>query len=97
MPLETTGEMIMVLLAAVKTLVLLLGGIITYYSLKAYRRTEDRSLGLLTAGFGVVTLGAALGGLANELLSVELATGVVIEGMFVVVGFSLIAYSLRVT
>ena len=96
MPHETAGEMVMVLLAVVKTLVLLLGGIITYYSLKAYRRTEDRSLGLLAAGFGVVTFGAALGGMAHEILGVELATGVVLEGTFMLVGFSLIAYSLRV-
>lgn len=97
MPHEAAGEGVMVTLAVVKTLVLLVGGVVTYYSVKAYRRTGDQSLGLLAAGFGIVTLGAFFGGVVNEVLNVVLAVGVIVEGLFMLLGFALIAYSLRVT
>lgn len=92
---EAAGN-VLFLMAVVKTLIAILGGLVTYFALKAFRRTRDRSLGYLTAGFGFVTLGAILGGLMFELVGVDLAVGVLIEGIFVAVGFALIAYSLRV-
>lgn len=96
MPHESVGPEVALVLAAVKTLVLIVGGVVTYYALKAYRRTRNRALGLLAAGFATVTAGAFLGGAVYELLNVALAIGVVIEGLFMLLGFSLIAYSLRV-
>ncbi len=96
MPHETTGFEVVTVLFVVKTLILLLGGVVTFYAVKAYRRTRDRSLGLLAAGFAFITLGAMAGGLVHELIQATLATGVVIEGIFVVIGLALIAYSLRV-
>lgn len=96
MPHETVGPEVTLVLAAVKTLVLVAGGAVTYYAGKAYRRTRNRALGLLAAGFATVTVGALLGGAVYELLNVALAIGVVIEGLFMLLGFSLIAYSLRV-
>ncbi|PYZ02834.1 hypothetical protein C8039_07300 [Halogeometricum sp. wsp3] len=41
-----------------KTLILILGGLITYYSYQAYSRTKSPQHKWLTYGFGVVTLGA---------------------------------------
>jgi hypothetical protein len=84
-----------VALIVVKTLVAVMGGLVTYFAVKAYRRTRARPLGLLAAGFGFVTVGAVLGGVAYELLGVSLALGVVVEGLFVLAGFGLIAYSLK--
>lgn len=95
-PFEDTATNIVLLMAITKTLIAVLGGVITYFAIKAYRRTGDRSLGMLAAGFGTVTIGAILGGLSFELINVELATGVLIEAIFIVIGFLLIAYSLRV-
>lgn len=46
----------------VKTVVLLLGGGITYIAYEAYRGTGAASLRMLAAGFGTVTLGSLLAG-----------------------------------
>jgi len=91
------GPMEMTLaLAVVKTLVLVVGGVITYFSFKAYRRTRQRALGYLTIGFGLVTLGFVLAGMLYELLEVHLVTGILLESLLVLAGFLVIAYSLYV-
>ncbi len=81
-------------LAVVKTLVLVVGSVITFFAFKAYRRTRQRALGYLAAGFGIVTLGLVLAGLLTELLGVPLAVGVLLESILVLIGFLVIAYSL---
>jgi len=92
---ETAGTGVVSLMVVVKTLILLVGSLVTYYAYKAYRRTGDRSLGLLAAGFASITVGALLGGTVYELIGAPLALGVTIEGVFVLVGLALIASSLR--
>ncbi|WP_254528720.1 DUF7521 family protein [Natrinema gelatinilyticum] len=84
-------------LAVVKTLVLIVGGVITFFAYKAYRRTRQQALGYLAFGFGLVTLGFVLAGMLYELLSVPLATGILLESLLVLAGFVVIAYSLYVT
>lgn len=96
MPHDTAATDIVFLMAIVKGCIAILGGVITYFSLKAYRHTRDRSLGYLSLGFAFVTLGAIMGGMVFEILNVDLATGVFFEGIFVLIGFIFIAYSLRV-
>lgn len=96
MPHQTVGTNLLLVVALVKTTITLLGGLITYYAAKAYWRTRDRSLGLLAAGFAVITIGAIVAGISFELVEVPLAAGVIIDGLFVIAGFSLIAYSLFV-
>ncbi len=83
-------------LAVVKTLVLVVGSVITFFAFKAYRRTRRQALGYLAIGFGIVTLGLVLAGLLTEILGVSLATGVLIESVLVLIGFLVIAYSLYV-
>ena len=83
-------------LTVVKTLVLVVGGIISYFAFKAYRRTRHRALGLLAGGFGLVTVGFALAGLVYEILGGDLVVGILIESVLVLVGFLVIAYSLYV-
>lgn len=95
MPHTTVPQWVTIALVVVKTLMAVAGGLVTYFALKAYRRTRARPLGLLAGGFGLVTAGAVLGGVAYELLGVSLALGVVVEGLFVLAGFVLIAYSLK--
>lgn len=90
----TAGIEATVALAVVKTLVLLVGSVITYFAFKAYRRTRQRALGLLTLGFGIVTLGFVLAGLLHQVLEVDLTVGILLESLLVLVGFSIIAYSL---
>ncbi|MFP9191676.1 DUF7521 family protein [Natronosalvus vescus] len=95
-PHNTDPVTVMIALAVVKTLILVVGGAITYFTFKAFRRTHRRELGLLALGFGTVTLGFVLAGLLFEMLEVTLALGILIESLLVLGGFLIIAYSLYV-
>ncbi|MUW15037.1 hypothetical protein GJ633_10465 [Halorubrum sp. CBA1125] len=79
-----------------KTAILLLGGSITYYALRAYGRTGDASLRALGVGFGVVTVGALIGGVTHQIIGAGLATGIAINSLLTAVGFGIIVYSLYV-
>lgn len=81
-------------IVVVKTVILLLGSGITYIAYKAYRRTDAQSLRTLGIGFGVITFGALFAGIANQVLSVSLEMGVLINSVLVAVGFAIIMYSL---
>lgn len=79
---------------ALKAITLVLGGIITYFAYNAYRRTNARPIGALALGFGFVTLGALLAGLANQAYGLEGNAVLLIESSLTVVGFGIIVYSL---
>ncbi|CAP15125.1 hypothetical protein HNR49_002343 [Halobacterium salinarum] len=85
-----TGPAIVV----VKTVILLLGSGITYIAYKAYRRTGTPSLRALGIGFGVITFGALLAGIAHQILSVSLELGILINSVLVAIGLAIIMYSL---
>lgn len=82
------------LVSLVKTGILLLGGFVTLMSVRAYRRTDDRGLLYLGIGFGIITLGTFLAGVAYNILDVALADGILVESMLIFIGFAVIAYSL---
>jgi len=84
-------------LAIVKTLLLIVGGVITFVASKAYRRTRQPALGYLALGFGLVTLGLVLAGMLYELLAVPLMTGILFESLLVLAGFLVIARSLYIS
>ncbi|WP_148413195.1 hypothetical protein [Haloferax sp. KTX1] len=84
------------MIIVVKTGILVLGGLITYFSYKAYRNTGAASLRALALGFGVVTLGAMLGGALDVILNVDLATGLLFDSVLTLLGFAVITYSLYV-
>lgn len=77
-----------------KTLTLVLGGLITYYSFRAYQRTRRTALKALTIGFGVVTIGSLIAGIVDQLLPVNPNLALVVESTFVTAGFAVILYSL---
>ncbi|MWG33803.1 DUF7521 family protein [Halomarina oriensis] len=79
-----------------KTLTLLLGGSITFFAFKAYRRTAAPALRALALGFGAVTIGALLAGIADQFLPVDPSIALVLESLFTTVGFGVILYSLYV-
>lgn len=79
-----------------KTLTLALGGSITFYAFKAYRRTESTALRALALGFGAVTLGAILAGIVDQLLPLDPSLALVVESLFTTIGFAIILYSLYV-
>lgn len=93
----TVGLETQFIVAVVKTLILIVGGAVTYFAYSAYKRTGDSSLRLLSAGFGLIVIGVLLAGFTFELLGVTLGVGVLIESIFVLIGLTVIAYSLRVT
>lgn len=82
------------LLIVAKTAILLLGGSITYYAIRAYGRTGARSLRALGIGFGIVTFGALVGGILHQILGVEVSVGIAIDSALTAVGFAVIFYSL---
>lgn len=93
----TVGLETQFIVAVVKTLILIVGGAVTYFAYSAYKRTGDPSLRLLSAGFAFIVIGVLLAGFTFELLGVTLGVGVLVESVFVLVGLTVIAYSLRVT
>ncbi|MFC4552914.1 MULTISPECIES: DUF7521 family protein [Halorussus] len=84
------------LVVILKTITLLLGGLISYFTYKAYRRTGSRSLRALSVGFGVVTLGAFLAGVADQGLGIDRSAVLIIESALTATGFAVITYSLYV-
>jgi heme/copper-type cytochrome/quinol oxidase subunit 3 len=93
---STSGLGVQLAIAVVKTLILVVGGVVTYLAFSAYRRTYDRSLGFLAVGFALIVVGVLLAGFTFELLGVGLGVGILVESLFVLAGLSIIAYSLRV-
>ncbi|MES3159995.1 MAG: hypothetical protein PPP55_00315 [Halorubrum sp.] len=85
-----------IIIIAAKTAILLLGGSITYYALRAFRRTGDPSLRALAIGFGIVTVGALLGGVSHQIVRADLAVGIAIDSLLTAAGFAVIVYSLYV-
>jgi len=84
-----------------KTLILIIGGLITYYSYQAYRRTGAKQHRMLALGFGVVTAGAILGGALDLVVGTYLGenliyTSVLVSSSMTAVGLGVILYSLYV-
>lgn len=82
------------LVVVLKTVTLILGGTITYLSFKAYRRTGSPALRSLTIGFGLVTLGALLAGVADQIIGLQTDIALVVESVLTAAGFAIIVYSL---
>ena len=85
-----------VAIAVTKTVTLLLGALIAYFSWQAYRRTGAPALRALSIGFVAVTLGALLGGVADLFIPVDFAVGVLVQSALTMVGFAVLTYSLYV-
>lgn len=79
---------------ALKTVTLVLGGLITYFAFRAYRRTGAKPLRALALGFGTVTLGSLLAGVVDRLLAIDATYALLVESSLTAVGFAVILYSL---
>lgn len=84
-----------------KTLILVIGGLITYFSFKAYRRTGTPQHRWLALGFGVITVGAILGGVLDIAVGTFfgrdlLYTSVLVSSSMTAAGLGVILYSLYV-
>lgn len=83
-------------LVVLKTITLLLGGAITFFAYRAYRRTEAPALGALSLGFAVVTVGALSAGVLDQLLAVDSTYALTVDSVLTALGFAIIVYSLYV-
>lgn len=81
-------------LVALKTITLVIGGLITLFAYRAYRRTGAKPIGALAVGFGLVTLGTLLAGAAHQAIGVEVEVALLTESTLITVGFAVILYSL---
>jgi len=81
-------------ITALKTVTLLLGAMITYFSYKAFRRTGARPLWLLAVGFALVTLGSIVAGVFDLGLSLKREYAIIAESGLMALGFGVIVYSL---
>jgi len=84
-----------------KTLILVIGGLITFYSYRAYARTGAPQHRMLALGFGIVTVGAILGGVLDLGVGTYLGTdliytSVLVSSSMTAVGLGVILYSLYV-
>ena len=82
-----------------KTLILIMGGLITYFSYSAYRRTGMAQHRWLALGFGVITVGAILGGVVDIAAGMYfgqdlLYSSVLLSSSMTAVGLGVILYSL---
>jgi len=82
------------LVVALKTVTLVLGGLITFFAFKAYRRTGARALRALAFGFGAVTLGSMVAGVLDRIVVTGGDYALVAESALTAVGFAIILYSL---
>jgi TRAP-type C4-dicarboxylate transport system permease small subunit len=84
-----------------KTLTLILGGLITYYSYRAYQRTRARELQALAWGFGIMTFGALVGGVIDLVVPAVfggdwLPASVFAQSLLTTIAFAVILYSLYI-
>jgi hypothetical protein len=90
----TASQTVVSLIVAVKVGILVFGGLITFFSYKAFQNTGDRALRALALGFGIITFGALLAGVLDAILGVSFAVGVLVDAVLTLVGFGVITYSL---
>jgi hypothetical protein len=83
------------ILLVVRTLVLALGILITYYSFEAYRRTGTYYMRNAAIGFGIITLGVFIEGVLFEFGGLDLALVHIIESVAIGLGFVILLISLR--
>jgi hypothetical protein len=88
-------ELTNVVLVTVRLVVLVLGVLITYYSLVAYRRTRTHYLRNASIGFGIITLGVFIEGVLFEFGGLDLALVHIIESVAIGLGFAVLLISLR--
>lgn len=73
---------------------MIFGGVVVYYSYRAYGRTKSSAMLLLSIGFACVAAGALVAGVLYNLNSGDLATPITIQAYSQAIGFFIIVYSL---
>ena len=84
----------LLLLRALKSLIGILGLLLAYLSLKAYRKSKSKNMLFLSIGFGIITVGSILAGLSFEFLGFTLLQVNIVESLMILVGFIMVMYSI---
>ena len=84
----------LLLLRALKSLIGILGLLLAYLSLKAYRKSKSNNMLFLSIGFGIITVGSILAGLSFEFLGFSLLQVNIVESLIILIGFIMIMYSI---
>lgn len=82
------------LLVVTQGVILVAGGLLTVVTLQAYRRTGSPALRALAVGFGLLLLGAVLGGTLHQAVDGGLRVSIVAQSACTALGLSVMAYSL---
>lgn len=77
-----------------KAVTLTFGTILTWLSVRAYRRTGAPALRALAVGIGLVTIGAFLGGIVHQVADLPLLLAIAVQSGFTAAGFAVLTYSL---
>ena len=83
----------LLLLRALKSLIGVLGLLLAYLSIKAYRKSKSKNMLFLSIGFGIITVGSILAGLSFEFLGFTLLQVNIVESLMILVGFIMVLYS----
>jgi len=84
----------LLLLRALKSLIGVLGLLLAYLSIKAYRKSKSKNMLFLSIGFGIITVGSILAGLSFEFLGFSLLQVNIVESLMILVGFIMVMYSI---
>ena len=84
----------LLLLRALKSLIGILGLLLAYLSLKAYRKSKSKNMLFLSIGFGIITVGSILAGLSFEFWGFTLLQVNIVESLMILVGFIMVMYSI---
>ncbi|MFQ5871268.1 MAG: hypothetical protein ACE5IB_03805 [Candidatus Geothermarchaeales archaeon] len=76
-----------------KVATVLLGSVIVYLAYRGYQRNHSRAMFTLSAGFGLITLGAVTEGVLFEFLGFELLQARLAEAVTTALGFFIVIYS----
>ena len=83
-----------VLLDVAQAFLLVFGGIVVFYALRAYGRTKSQAMLLLGLGFAFVTLGAVVAGILFNFYTTDLTAVETFQASFQALGFLVIVLSL---
>ena len=79
-----------------KTVTLVFGSLIGFYSVRAARRTALRELWALAIGISLITVGSVCSGMVHRIVALDTDTWIGIASTITAVGFVILAYSLYV-
>lgn len=84
----------LLILRSLKIGIVVLGSILVYLAITAYRRNGQREFLFLSVGFGLITVGSVSAGILFEFLGFELLTVNIVESIMIILGFLSLVYSI---